>query len=62
MRKIGGYFVQGLIYIAPLGITAYIVYQIFTFLNRLLEKYIDPILPVNIPGINLLAVILLIIL
>ena len=51
MRKIGGYFVQGLIYVAPLGLTAYIVYLIFTFFDGLLEKYIDPILPVNIPGI-----------
>lgn len=62
MKKIGGYFIQGLIYIAPLGVTAYIVYLIFTFIDRLLENYIDPILPINIPGINLLAVILLIIL
>ena len=61
MRKIGGYFVQGLIYVAPLGLTAYIVYLIFTFFVGLLEKYIDPILPVNIPGINLLSVILIII-
>jgi uncharacterized membrane protein len=62
MRKIGGYFVQGLIFIAPLGVTVYVVYIILTFFDRLLEKYIDPILPVNIPGINLLAVILVIIL
>lgn len=62
MKKIGGFFVQGLIYIAPLGITAYIVYLIFTFIDRLLDKYIDPILPVDIPGINLLAVILVIML
>jgi len=62
MKKIVRYFIQGLIYIAPLGVTAYIVYLIFTFIDRLLDKYIDPILPVNIPGINLLVVILLIIL
>ena len=62
MKKIGGFFIQGLIYIAPLGITAYIVYLVFTFIDSLLDKYIDPILPVNIPGINLLVVILVIIL
>jgi len=62
MKKIGGYFIQGLIYIAPLGVTFYIVYQTLTFFDRLLEKYIDPLLPVNIPGINLLAVLLFIIL
>jgi uncharacterized membrane protein len=60
MKKIGRYFIQGLIYITPLGVTAYIVYLIFTFVDRFLENYIDPILPVDIPGINLLAVILLI--
>jgi uncharacterized membrane protein len=62
MKRIGGFFIQGLIYITPFGVTAYIVYLIFTFIDRLLDKYIDPILPVNIPGINLLAVILVIIL
>jgi uncharacterized membrane protein len=62
MKKIGGFFIQGLIYITPLGVTAYIVYLIYTFIDSLLDKYIDPLLPVNIPGINLLAVVLLIIL
>ncbi|UCG28100.1 MAG: DUF502 domain-containing protein [Bacteroidales bacterium] len=60
MKRIGGYFVQGLIYIAPLGITAYVVYLIYKTVDRLLETYIDPILPLNIPGINLLAVVLVI--
>jgi uncharacterized membrane protein len=62
MKKIGRYFIQGLIYIAPLGITAYVVYLVYRFLDRLLKTYVDPVLPFNIPGINLLAVVLLIIL
>lgn len=61
MKKIGRYFIQGLIYIVPLGVITYIIYLIYTTIDRLLENYIDPILPVNIPGINLLAVILVII-
>lgn len=60
MKRIGGYFIQGLLFIAPIGITVYIVYLVFRFIDNLLKTYIDPLLPVNIPGMNLLVVLIVI--
>ncbi|MCH7657165.1 MAG: DUF502 domain-containing protein [Bacteroidetes bacterium] len=60
MKKIAGYFIQGLLFIAPIGVTAYIVYLVFRFIDNLLKTYIDPLLPVNIPGMNLLVVLIVI--
>ena len=37
MKKIVNYLLQGILYIAPLGITAYIMYSLFTFMDGLLQ-------------------------
>lgn len=60
MKKLSRLFLQGLIYLAPLGLTSYILYLIYRFIDRLLKTYVDPLLPVDIPGINLLLVILIV--
>jgi len=60
MRRITGYFVQGLLFIAPIGVTAYVVYLVFRFIDNLLKTYIDPVSPINIPGVNLLIVLVVI--
>ena len=60
MKRIAGYFVQGLLFIAPIGVTVYVVYMVFSFIDNLLKTYIDPVLPINIPGVNLLVVLLVI--
>lgn len=62
MKKIRGYFIQGLLFIAPIGVTVYVVYLVFRFIDNLLKTYIDPVLPVNIPGMNLLVVLMVIVL
>ena len=60
MKRIAGYFVQGLLFIAPIGVTVYVVYLVFRFIDNLLKTYIDPVLPINIPGVNLLVVLIVI--
>ncbi len=60
MKKLGGFFFQGLIYLAPLGITVYVVYLVYRFLDGLMEAYIDPVIPFKIPGINFLIILMLI--
>ena len=60
MKRIAGYFVQGLLFIAPIGVTVYVVYMVFRFIDNLLKTYIDPVLPINIPGVNLLVVLIVI--
>ena len=60
MKRIAGYFIQGLLFIAPIGVTIYVVYLVFSFIDNLLKTYIDPVLPINIPGVNLLVVLIVI--
>lgn len=56
MKKIINYFLQGLLYIAPLGITAYIIYVIFHFTNNLLGDVLERFLKIDIPGLGIVVV------
>lgn len=56
MKKILYYFLQGLILIAPFGITIYIVVLIIQFINRLIEGLFGDLFPFNIPGLGLVLV------
>lgn len=60
MKKLRKYFFQGLLFLVPIGLTIYIVYQIYIFINGLLIDYIRPIIHVNIPFLDLLIVLALI--
>ncbi len=51
-RKLLAYFFRGLLFLTPLAITGYIIYQLFLFLDNLI--------PVPIPGIGILMVLALI--
>ena len=54
IKNIIKYFLQGLLYIAPIGVTIYVIYAAFNF--------IDGIIPFEIPGLGLLVVISLLVL
>ncbi|HAF30062.1 MAG TPA: hypothetical protein DCG75_13560 [Bacteroidales bacterium] len=58
MKRLLAYFFQGLLYIAPLGITIYILYKIFIFLDGLFKPALYSILHINIPGLSLIIVFL----
>ena len=60
MKRLARYFFQGLLYIAPLGITIYVIYFLFTFLDGLIQQYIQKWLDISIPGLGLLLIIVLI--
>ncbi len=62
MKKLVNYFLQGLLYIAPLGITAYIIYTIFNFMDGLLQEYLFEFFDIKIPGLGVLTLILFLIL
>ena len=51
-RKLLAYFFRGLLFLTPVAITGYIVYELFLFLDNLI--------PVPIPGIGILMVLALI--
>lgn len=60
MRSMVGYFLQGLLYIAPLFITGYAIYFSFVYVDELLNQYIRDYLQFNIPGLGLITIVLLI--
>jgi uncharacterized membrane protein len=59
-RKLLSFFLQGLLYIAPLFITGYAIYFSFLYVDELLNQYIRAYLHFNIPGLGLITIILLI--
>lgn len=61
MKKIFNYFLQGLLYIAPFGVTAYIVFLIFNFIDNLLDGSIDKYLKIDIPGLNIIVIFFLLV-
>ena len=60
MKRIFRYFLQGLLYITPLGLTLYIIYFLFTLLDGLFSRYIDEYLNFHIPGLGLLGLFIII--
>lgn len=61
MKKLFNYLIQGLVYIAPLGITAYIVYASFTLIDGLSQKLLTRFFDVEIPGLGFLSLIVFLI-
>ena len=61
MKKLLNYLIQGLVYIAPLGITAYIVYASFTLIDGLSQKLLTRFFDVQIPGLGFLSLIVFLI-
>lgn len=62
MKKIVNYLLQGLLYIAPLSITAYIIYAVFTLLDDMSQALLAKFVDIKIPGLGILSLILFLIL
>ncbi|WP_371370660.1 DUF502 domain-containing protein [Sporomusa aerivorans] len=58
MNLASKYFINGLIVIVPIAITAFVIVYIFSFTERLLGQY----LPIHFPGLSLIVVLLVIVL
>ena len=48
-KRILSYFLRGLIFVVPIGVTVYIIYKLLTI--------IDHIIPTNIPGLGIILLI-----
>lgn len=59
MKRLLTYFMQGLVLVAPIAITAYIVFLIFDFIDGLLRNQLDDWFGYNIPGLGLVIIFLL---
>lgn len=59
-RRLIQYFLQGILVLAPVSITAYIIYQLFTWLDHLIPVYINlsgnEQKPFYLPGIGFILV------
>jgi uncharacterized membrane protein len=62
MKKLINYLLQGLLYLAPLTITAYIIYAAFNFIDGLSQKIITKFFDVHIPGLGLLTLLVFLVL
>lgn len=49
MRRTVNYFLQGLLFIAPISITLFVLYRVF--------RFVDNLVPLKIPGLGLLIVL-----
>lgn len=61
MKKLFRFFLQGLLYTAPIGITVYILYVIFSFVDGLLQEWLEKLLAISIPGLGLVVTVALLI-
>lgn len=61
MKRLGSYFFQGLLLIAPLAATIYIVLFLFQFTDGLLSVYLEKYFQLKIPGLGILIIILMLI-
>jgi uncharacterized membrane protein len=57
MKRLGTYFLQGLLLVAPLAATVYIVYFLFKFTDGLLSVYLEKYLELRIPGLGILIIL-----
>lgn len=62
MKKLINYLLQGLLYLAPLSITAYVFYAAFNFIDGLSQKIITKFFDIHIPGLGLLSLLAFLIL
>jgi len=58
MKRIIGYFLQGLLYLGPLAVTIYIIVEAFKFIDGLLEDYILYFFGYKMPGLGVLIILI----
>ena len=58
MRKLTGFFLQGLLYVAPISLTFYVIYWLFVFTDNLLQSFFRDLIGISIPGLGVLVIII----
>ncbi len=59
MKRLVGYFLQGFIYLAPLGAALYVVYKVFMLVDAPLRRIEEMLFQTRIPGLGIATVIAL---
>lgn len=60
MKRLLSYFLQGLLFLAPIGITIYIITRIIVFSDSILNDFLTIFIGYRIPGLGLLIMLVLI--
>jgi len=61
MKRLGTYFLQGLLFISPLAATVYIVFLLFQFTDGLLSSYLEKYFQLKVPGLGILIIVVLLV-
>jgi uncharacterized membrane protein len=61
MKRLINYLLEGLLYIAPLSITAYIIYAVFMFMDNLSQDFLFEFFGIKIPGLGVLTLLVFLI-
>lgn len=59
-RKLISYFLKGLLYVSPMGIILYTLYQAFNWVDGILQPYLPKFHEFKIPGLGLLIILTII--
>lgn len=62
MKKLVRFFLQGLLYTAPVAITVYILYLIFNNVDGFVQRWLQEFLHIKIPGLGIIIIVLLMVL
>lgn len=57
-QQLLSWFLQGMLYIAPVSLTVYVIYVSFQFVDGILRDIIKDITGYNIPGLGMLVILL----
>lgn len=57
MKKLTSYFLQGLLFLAPISITIYVIYLVFDFSDNLLQELLSKMIGREIPGLGILIMV-----
>ena len=57
-KQLVNFFLQGLLYIGPLGLTLYIILLILRFVDSILKPLIEDYLHIHIPGLGVLIILI----
>lgn len=59
MKRLSSYFLQGILFLAPISITIYVIYLAFDFSDNLSQEVMAPLIGREIPGLGILIMIIL---
>jgi uncharacterized membrane protein len=59
VKRLAGYFFQGFLYTAPLGVTGYVLYRVFALVDAPVRQIEELFFGTHIPGLGVLIAVLL---